>query len=155
MECCPGAIVGERTNHNRIVYRFCGKATSPNRSHLFAERKFQIMRTSQPMLALLITMLFNSSSSGDCPAAFRRSHLILGRTQLTPASAGSIGNGSNALSALNSNVNRGPSDFDRRNAFSMALTYDVPSPKWNTFANATVARLVHGECCASSIRSSG
>jgi len=50
-------------------------------------------------------------------------------------SAGSIGNGSNALSALNSNVNRGPSDFDDRNAFSMALTYDVPSPKWNTFAN--------------------
>lgn len=51
------------------------------------------------------------------------------------ASAGSIGNGSNDLSALYSNVNRGPSDFDRRNAFSVALTYDVPSPKWNTFAN--------------------
>jgi hypothetical protein len=50
-------------------------------------------------------------------------------------SAGSIGNASNALSALNSNVNRGPSDFDHRNAFSMALTYDVPSPKWNTFVN--------------------
>ena len=52
------------------------------------------------------------------------------------ASAGSIGNGSNGLSALNSNVNRGPSDFDRRNAFSMALTYDVPSPQWDAFANA-------------------
>lgn len=52
------------------------------------------------------------------------------------ASAGSIGNGSNDLSALNSNVNRGPSDFDRRNAFSLALTYDVPSPNWNSFANA-------------------
>ncbi len=52
------------------------------------------------------------------------------------ASAGSIGNGSNDLSALNSNVNRGSSDFDRRNAFSIALTYDVPSPNRNTFADA-------------------
>ena len=52
------------------------------------------------------------------------------------ASAGSIGNGSNILSAVNSNVNRGPSDFDRRNACSIALTYDVPSPKSNTFVKA-------------------
>jgi hypothetical protein len=52
------------------------------------------------------------------------------------ASAGSLGSYSNALSALNSNVNRGPSDFDVRNAFSMALTYDVPAPKRNPFANA-------------------
>ena len=54
------------------------------------------------------------------------------------ASAGSPGNGSNDLSALNSKVNRGSSDFDRRNAFSIALTYDVPYPKWNTFANAVL-----------------
>jgi hypothetical protein len=53
-------------------------------------------------------------------------------------SAGSTGNGSNDLSALDSNVNRGPSDFDHRNALSIALTYDVPSPKWNTFANAVL-----------------
>ena len=52
------------------------------------------------------------------------------------ASAGSIGSGSNALLALSPNVNRGPSDFDVRNVFSMALTYDVPAPKWNAFANA-------------------
>jgi hypothetical protein len=52
------------------------------------------------------------------------------------ASAGSVGNGSNELSALNPNVNRGPSDFDRRNAFSIALTYDIPSPRWNAFASA-------------------
>ncbi|MBZ5664202.1 MAG: TonB-dependent receptor [Acidobacteriia bacterium] len=54
------------------------------------------------------------------------------------ASAGSTGNGSNDLSALNPNVNRGPSDFDRRNAFSIALTYDVPFPKWNSFTNAVL-----------------
>jgi hypothetical protein len=52
------------------------------------------------------------------------------------ASAGSTGSGSNDLTALNSNVNRGPSDFDVRNAFSIALTYDVPAPKSNAFANA-------------------
>ncbi len=52
------------------------------------------------------------------------------------ASAGSIGNATNELSALNSNINRGPSDFDIRNAFSMALTYDVPVQASNTLANA-------------------
>ncbi len=52
------------------------------------------------------------------------------------ASAGSIGNGSNVLSALNSNVNRGPSDFDIRNAFSTGLTYDVPAPEGNAIAHA-------------------
>ena len=39
VECCTGAIVGETTNHNRIVYRFRGKAASPNRSHHHAEPK--------------------------------------------------------------------------------------------------------------------
>jgi hypothetical protein len=52
------------------------------------------------------------------------------------ASAGSSQNGSNALSAFNSNINRGPSDFDVRNAFSTGLTYDVPTPKWSAFATA-------------------
>ncbi len=51
-------------------------------------------------------------------------------------SAGSIGSGSNALTGLNPNLNRGPSDFDIRNAFSTGLTYDVPAPKSNAFANA-------------------
>jgi hypothetical protein len=54
---------------------------------------------------------------------------------LDTASAGSSGSGSNALSALNSNVNRGPSDFDVRNAFSTGLTYDVPAPKGNAFVH--------------------
>jgi hypothetical protein len=57
---------------------------------------------------------------------------------LDTGSAGSFGNASNALSALNSNVNRGPSDFDVRNAFSMALTYDVPAPHRNALATAVL-----------------
>jgi hypothetical protein len=52
------------------------------------------------------------------------------------ASAGSYGSGSNALTGLNPNLNRGPSDFDVRNAFSAALTYDVPAPNRNAFAIA-------------------
>ncbi len=54
------------------------------------------------------------------------------------ASAGSLGNGSNAISNLNPSINRGSSDFDVRNAFSMGLTYDVPVHGTNTVANATL-----------------
>jgi hypothetical protein len=36
---------------------------------------------------------------------------------------------------LPSNVNRGPSDFDVRNAFSAGVTYDIPAPKLNVFTN--------------------
>jgi hypothetical protein len=52
------------------------------------------------------------------------------------ASAGSLGSGSNALSGLSTSLNRGPSDFDIRNAFSIGLTYDIAAPKGNTFARA-------------------
>ena len=49
---------------------------------------------------------------------------------LDDASAGSIGNRSNTLvPSLNAKVNRGPSDFDIRNSFSGALSYDLPTPK--------------------------
>ncbi|HWY54130.1 MAG TPA: TonB-dependent receptor [Terriglobales bacterium] len=50
------------------------------------------------------------------------------------ASAGSSAIGSNVL--VPSSTNRGPSDFDIRNAFSAGLTYDVPAPKINASANA-------------------
>ena len=54
------------------------------------------------------------------------------------ASAGSaFGNEGNALvPGFNPNINRGPSDFDIRNAFSTGLTYDLPTPKRNAFTNA-------------------
>jgi hypothetical protein len=52
------------------------------------------------------------------------------------ASAGSF-NGANGLGAgLNPRANRGPSDFDVRNAFSAGLTYDIPFHKRNAFTNA-------------------
>jgi hypothetical protein len=56
-------------------------------------------------------------------------------------SAGSFGNGANAfVPGLNPNSNRGPSDFDIRNAVSAGLTYDIPDSRTNTFADA----ILHG-----------
>jgi len=53
------------------------------------------------------------------------------------ASAGSaFGNPANAgVPGFDPNINRGPSDFDIRHAFSTGLTYDVPALKINTPAN--------------------
>jgi Carboxypeptidase regulatory-like domain/TonB dependent receptor len=39
---------------------------------------------------------------------------------------------------LDANANRGPSDFDLRNSASLALTYDIPSPKVSTLAHAVL-----------------
>ena len=54
------------------------------------------------------------------------------------ASAGSaLGNAANGLiPTLNPNANRGPSDFDIRNAFSVGVTYNIPVPNTNGFATA-------------------
>ena len=52
-------------------------------------------------------------------------------------SAGSIQFPSNAgIPGTNSSENRGPSDFDIRNAFSAGITYALPGPKINGFTNA-------------------
>jgi hypothetical protein len=54
-------------------------------------------------------------------------------------SAGSIGVLSNALvPTLNPNENRGSSDFDIRNAFSVALTYEIMPPKTDGFAKTVL-----------------
>jgi hypothetical protein len=56
---------------------------------------------------------------------------------LDTGSAGSFGNESNAfVPSISAEANRGPSDFDIRNAFSAGLTYEVPAPKTNRFTNA-------------------
>jgi len=58
------------------------------------------------------------------------------------ASGGSeYGNQANALApGIDPQANRGPSDFDIRNAFSAGLTYDIPAPKSNAFASAILGR---------------
>jgi hypothetical protein len=55
-------------------------------------------------------------------------------------SAGSFDNPANGLVPGNANQNRGPSDFDIRDAFSAGLTYDIPAPKINPLTNA----ILHG-----------
>lgn len=52
------------------------------------------------------------------------------------ASAGSpFGNEANAgVPGLDPNANRGDSDFDVRHAFSVGLTYDIPTPRFNSVA---------------------
>jgi outer membrane receptor protein involved in Fe transport len=57
------------------------------------------------------------------------------------ASAGSFANDANTfVPGINPNANRGPSDFDIRNAFSAGVTYDVPAPRTNALAKA----ILHG-----------
>jgi len=52
-------------------------------------------------------------------------------------SAGSYDNlGNTAVPTVSPNANRGPSDFDIRNALSAGLTYEIPAPKINSFTNA-------------------
>ena len=51
-------------------------------------------------------------------------------------SAGSFGNAANAVvPGVSPNSNRGPSDFDIRNAFSAGLTYDIPDRKTDAIAD--------------------
>jgi hypothetical protein len=53
------------------------------------------------------------------------------------ASAGSLAGSNDAntfVPGINPQANRGPSDFDIRNAFSAAVTYDIPALKTNGFA---------------------
>jgi hypothetical protein len=52
-------------------------------------------------------------------------------------SASSLANLSNYFSPqLGAEANRGPSDFDIRNALSAGITYDIPSPKLSRFGSA-------------------
>ena len=54
-------------------------------------------------------------------------------------SAGAFGNFANgAVPGLNASVNRGPSDFDIRHAFSTGLTYDIPTPGRDWFSKAVL-----------------
>jgi hypothetical protein len=50
-------------------------------------------------------------------------------------SAGSPAIGSNVGMPGNRSLSRGPSDFDIRNSFAAAVTYDVPTPRLNAFTS--------------------
>jgi hypothetical protein len=54
------------------------------------------------------------------------------------ASAGSVALTSNYLTSSDANVNRGPSDFDIRNAFTSGITWNLPAPHFNTFTKSVL-----------------
>ena len=136
MEYGDRTVFGEATNLDGIVYWRVRKAAS-------AIGRDTLFRIPILILAVLVTNA-GTSDYNALQLQFHRqmSHGLQALASYTwshsidTASAGSFGNGSNLVSELNSNVNRGPSDFDIRNAFSMALTYDVPVHGGNTLANA-------------------
>jgi hypothetical protein len=54
-------------------------------------------------------------------------------------SLGAFGIGSSSfVPGVGARINRGPSDFDLRDTFSVGLTYDIPAPKTNSLANAVL-----------------
>jgi hypothetical protein len=106
------------------------RITSPNPNYAAAQLVTNAGTSSYN--ALQVQLRRRLSHGLQALASYSWSHSV------DTASAGSIGNGSNDLTALNPAINRGPSDFDIRNAFSIALTYDLPAPKSNAIANAIV-----------------
>src|SRR5262249_2925675 len=103
-------------------------SSSPNPSFPFASL---ITNTgSSDYNALQVQFRRQLSHGLQVLASYTWSHSI------DTASAGSYGNASNLVSALNSDVNRGASDFDVRNAFSTGLTYELPIRGRNSVAKA-------------------
>ena len=138
---------------NAAIEQSLGKQQSLTASYIGSagRRLLQTADISQPNLNLYSAILVTNASTSDYDALqlqFHRqmSHGLQALASYTwshsidTASAGSIGNGSNLLSTLNSSINRGPSDFDIRHALSLGLTYELPAPPDNSLANA----LLHG-----------
>jgi hypothetical protein len=85
--------------------------------------------------ALQLQFLRRLSRGVQALAAYTWSH------SLDDGSAGSFGNNANTfVPAVNAKANRGASDFDIRNAFSVGLTYDLPAPK----KGAVLRSFTHG-----------
>jgi hypothetical protein len=132
---------------NVVVEQALGKQQTISISYIGAagRRLIQTANISSPNPSLSAAALISNSGTSDYSALqlqFQRrlSHGLQALASyswshsIDTASAGSI-SGSNALTGLNSNLNRGPSDFDIRNSFSTGLTYDVPAPKGNALAH--------------------
>jgi hypothetical protein len=134
---------------NVAIEQALGKQQTLSASYVGAagRRLIQTADITTPNLNLFAAELITNAGTSDYNALQLQFQRRLSRGlqvlasyswshSIDTASAGSLGSGSNALSALNSNINRGSSDFDVRNEFSIALTYDMPTPKGNAFANA-------------------
>jgi hypothetical protein len=104
---------------------------SPNPS--FASAQLVVNGGSSDYNALQVQFQRQLSSGLQALASYTWSHSI------DTGSAGSVVTGSNnfAPSAI-AGSNRGPSDFDIRNAFTAGITYDLPAPRINALTNAVM-----------------
>ena len=83
--------------------------------------------------ALQVQFRRRLSHGVDALASYSWSHSI------DTGSAGSFGNLSNAVvPSVDPNANRGDADFDIRNAFSMAVSYEIPRVKNSALARAMI-----------------
>ncbi|MGA8429229.1 MAG: TonB-dependent receptor [Candidatus Sulfotelmatobacter sp.] len=134
---------------NMAIEQSLGRQQSLTASYIGAagRRLLQTAAISQPNLNLYSAVLITNASSSDYDALQLQFHRQMSHGlqaiasygwshSIDTASAGSIGNGSNELSALNSNINRGSSDFDIRHALSLGLTYELPAPADSLLASA-------------------
>jgi hypothetical protein len=109
-------------------------------------RLLQSATVFSPSRSLLVAGLLTNQGSSDYNALqiqFQRrlSHGIQALASynwshsIDTASAGSNALTSNYLVSSAANANRGPSDFDVRDAFSAGITWDLAAPRFNAFMN--------------------
>jgi len=112
-------------------------------------RLLQTASVFSPTPSLIEANLLTNQGSSDYDALqvqFQRrlSHSIQALASYTwshsidTASAGSNALSSNELVPSAANANRGPSDFDIRNAFSAGITWDLPAPHFNAVTNGVL-----------------
>ena len=113
---------------SRLIETAVISAPNPN----FGTAQFVTNAGTSDYHALQIQFQRRLSRGLQALASYAWSHSI------DTGSAGSAyGNAANALvPGIGANANRGASDFDVRNAFSAGVTYDIPAPRINSFANA-------------------
>jgi hypothetical protein len=125
-----------------------GKEQGVSASYVGASgrRLLQTAAVIDPTQSLVEATLLTNQGSSDYDALqiqFQRrlSHGIQALASyswshsIDTGSAGSNALSSNFLVPDSANANRGPSDFDVRNAFSTGITWDLPATRLNAFAN--------------------
>jgi hypothetical protein len=156
----PGAILSAFDPHLRLPYTLewnvaleqeLGKEQSLSASYIGASgrRLLQTAYITSPNANFGNAALVGNTASSDYNALqvqFQRrlSHGLQVLSSYTwshsidDGSVGTYGYGSNYVPGLKASSNRGPSDFDRRNAFSAGLTYDIPAPSTNRFGDSVL-----------------
>lgn len=134
------ALEQELGSQQRLSASYVGSA---------GRRLLQTAVISSPSPALASAALVGNTASSDYNALqiqFERRlsqglQALASYTWSHSIDDGSVGTfGTGATYVPIANANRGPSDFDIRNAFSAGVTYDLPAPKVNAFTNA----ILHG-----------